>query len=95
MHAVKVPVMAPVCVECEFWREDDGCWTGRCSEISISVHGGSFEDTKRQLEEALAEHLLALLRLEKDVPADPFASRYVTTPACTGDDFINIESLLI
>lgn len=68
MHAVKASVTTPVRVECEFWREADG-WVGRCPEISISVHGNSFEDTKRQMEQALREHLLSLLRLEKDVSA--------------------------
>lgn len=63
MHAVKVPVTAPVCVECEFWREADG-WVGCCPKISVSVYGSSFEDTKRQMEEAWSEHLLSLLRLE-------------------------------
>ena len=67
-HVVKVPVTAPVCVECVFWREDDG-WLGWCPEISVSVQGSGFEDAKKTMEEALTEHLQALLRLEKDVSA--------------------------
>ena len=69
MQAVKVPVTAPVRVECEFWREDDG-WIGRCPELCIWVQGSDFEDAKRKMEEALTEHLFALLRsAAKDVPA--------------------------
>jgi predicted RNase H-like HicB family nuclease len=60
-QAVKVPVKAPVSIECEFWVEDDG-WIGRCAELSISVQGSSFEDAKRKMEEALKEHLVSLLR---------------------------------
>jgi len=41
-HAVKVPVKAPLPVECHFWPEDDG-WKGVCEELSLSVHGSSFE----------------------------------------------------
>ena len=61
MHAVKVPVTAPVCVECEFWRENDS-WVGRCPELSIWVQGSGFEHVKRKMQEELSEHLLALLR---------------------------------
>jgi predicted RNase H-like HicB family nuclease len=68
MQPVKVPVTAPVCVECEFWREDDA-WIGRCPELSLWVQGGSFEDAKRKMEDTLTEHMLALLRFEKDVSA--------------------------
>jgi hypothetical protein len=67
-HTVRVPVIAPVCVECDFWREEDG-WFNRCPGTCISVHGSGFEDAKRQMENALSEHLLDLLRLEKDVSA--------------------------
>ena len=61
MQAVKVPVTAPVCVQCEFWREDDGLWIGRCPELSIWVEGSSFVDAKAKMEEALRDHLLAML----------------------------------
>jgi predicted RNase H-like HicB family nuclease len=60
-YVVKVPVPAPVSVECEFWRGDDG-WKGGCAELSISVQGSSFEDAKREMQEALREHLVSLLR---------------------------------
>jgi predicted RNase H-like HicB family nuclease len=59
-HAFKVPVTAPVFVECEFWREDDG-WIGRCPELSLWVQGGGFEYAKRKMEEALREHVVSLL----------------------------------
>ena len=44
-NAVKVPVITPVPIECEFGPEDDG-WKGTCSELAISVRGGNFEQAK-------------------------------------------------
>ncbi len=34
-HAVEVPVIASVPVECLFWAEDDG-WKGACAELSVA-----------------------------------------------------------
>ena len=52
LHAVHVPVSAPVLVECIFWPEDD-VWKGASQELSLSVHGSNFEETKRNMEAAL------------------------------------------
>jgi len=47
LHAVHVPVSAPVLVECIFWPEDD-VWKGACQELSLSVHGSNFEENVRE-----------------------------------------------
>lgn len=54
-HAVKVPVVVPVHVECIFWPEDDG-WKGACAVFNIAVRAVTFEAAKRAMEEALQEH---------------------------------------
>jgi len=63
-HAVKVPVIASVPVECVFWIEDDG-WKGSCAELSLTVRGNSFEDAKKNMEVALQTRIEAVLRKEK------------------------------
>ena len=60
-HAVTVPVITPVHIECKFWIEDDG-WKGVCAELSISVHGGNFEEAKKNMEVALQACIVSLLR---------------------------------
>ncbi len=40
-HAVEVPVIASVPIECLFWTEDDG-WKGACAELSVTVDGQAF-----------------------------------------------------
>jgi len=68
MHAVKLPVTAPVTIECEFWPENDG-WNGVCREFSIPVRGSSFEDAKRTMEEALSAYIESVLRQYRREPA--------------------------
>jgi predicted RNase H-like HicB family nuclease len=60
-HAVKVPVIVSVPIECEFWSEDDG-WTGSYPQLTITVHGNNFENTKRNMEAALQAKLESILR---------------------------------
>jgi predicted RNase H-like HicB family nuclease len=59
--AVKVPVITPVPIECEFWPEDDG-WKGTCSELAISVRGGNFEQAKENMEAALEGYISSVQR---------------------------------
>jgi hypothetical protein len=59
--AFKLCVTAPVAVECDFWVENDG-WIGTAEQLGITVHAGGFEDAKRRMEDALAEHLESLLQ---------------------------------
>ena len=59
-HAVKLPVTAPIVLECEFWIENDG-WNGVCRELSVTVRGSSFEDAKREMEAALKTRIEAVL----------------------------------
>ena len=60
-HAVTVPVIIPVPVECTFWPEDDG-WKGACVELGVAVPGGNFKEAKRNMEMALREYLSSILR---------------------------------
>ena len=60
-HAVAVPVIAPVHIECKFWTEDDG-WKGVCAELSLSVRGGNFEEAKKHMEAALQVYIGSILR---------------------------------
>jgi hypothetical protein len=60
-HAVKLPVTAPVSLECEFWIDSDG-WNGVCQEFSITVRSSSFEGAKRDMEAALQAHIETMLR---------------------------------
>lgn len=60
-HAVKLKVSANIPTDCSFWLEGDG-WNGVCEELSITVHGSSFEDAKRKIEAALQAHIESVLR---------------------------------
>ncbi|MEY2414640.1 MAG: hypothetical protein QOD84_3246 [Acidobacteriaceae bacterium] len=59
-HAVKVPVISSVPIECEFWPENDG-WAGSCVRLKLVVHGTSFEDAKKNMEAALEAKIKALV----------------------------------
>ena len=63
-HAVEVPVIASVPIECLFWTEDDG-WKGACAELSVTVRGGNFEEAKKNMEAALQTCIEAVLRDRK------------------------------
>jgi hypothetical protein len=60
---VSLQVTASIPIGCDFWSEDDG-WKGLCKCASVTVHGSSFEDAKKnmaielqaQIERILAEH---------------------------------------
>jgi hypothetical protein len=60
-HAVTLPVITPVPIECTFWPEDDG-WKGACVELGIAVPGGNFEEAKKHMEMALQDYLCSILR---------------------------------
>ena len=60
-HAVSLAVIAPVPIECTFWCENDG-WKGSCVELAVSVLGANFEETKKNMENALQEYIRSLLR---------------------------------
>ncbi|MDP9160343.1 MAG: hypothetical protein M3O09_08960 [Acidobacteriota bacterium] len=59
-HAVKVPVIASIPIESEFWPENGG-WTGSCTRLKLVVHGTSFEDAKKNMEAALESKIKALV----------------------------------
>jgi hypothetical protein len=59
-NAVKVPVVASVPFECEFWPEDDG-WTCRCSQLAVAARGNNFEEAKKNMEEILRARIESIL----------------------------------
>lgn len=61
MHAVSVPVIAPVPFECKFWQDSD-IWHAVADGLNITVQGSSFEDAKRNMEAALNEYVQSLVR---------------------------------
>jgi predicted RNase H-like HicB family nuclease len=60
-HGVSLRVTAPISVECRFWAEDDG-WSGIADDLGIRVRASSFEEAKKNMEAALADRIVALLR---------------------------------
>ena len=67
-NAVKLAVIAPLAVECEFWPEDGG-WGGACYEFPLTIRGSSFEDAKKNMERALQTHIESVLRKHKQEQA--------------------------
>jgi hypothetical protein len=59
-HAVTLRVTPFLGIECKFWLGDDG-WTGAAEHPSITVHAGSFEQAKSDMELALGNHITSLL----------------------------------
>ena len=60
-QAIKLKVTASIPKDCIFQLEDNG-WNGVCGELSVTVQGSSFEDTKRKMEAALQAHIESALR---------------------------------
>jgi hypothetical protein len=59
-HAVTLRVTPCLRIECKFWLGDDG-WNGSTEHRSITVHAGSFEQAKSDMELALGKHIELLL----------------------------------
>ena len=60
-HTVNMMVSGSVDFPCEF-RAEAGGWIANCHDAHLQVRGDSFEDAKRNMESALQEHLIAVLR---------------------------------
>jgi hypothetical protein len=63
-NAVKLAVIAPLAIECEFWPEDGG-WSGVCYEFPLTIRASSFEDAKRDMGGALQAQIESILRKHK------------------------------
>jgi hypothetical protein len=59
-QVVTLEVIASVPIDCDFWAEDDG-WKGLCKSLSVRVHGGSFEDAKKNMAGELRGHIERIL----------------------------------
>jgi len=60
-QAVNLEVTASIPIDCDFWSEDDG-WRGLCKSLSVTVHGSSFEDAKKNMAGELQVYIEELLR---------------------------------
>ena len=58
---VNLLVTASIPIDCDFWSEDD-CWKGLCNSLSVTVHGSSFEDAKKNMAGELQVHIERILR---------------------------------
>jgi hypothetical protein len=60
-QVVNLQVTASLPIDCDFWSEDDG-WKGLCKSLSVTVHGSSFEDAKKNMATELRMHVERILR---------------------------------
>jgi hypothetical protein len=60
-QVVNLQVTASIPIDCDFWSEDDG-WKGLCKSLSVTVHGSSFEDAKKNMATDLRLHVERILR---------------------------------
>ena len=59
-HSVMLRVTPFLRIECKFWLTDDS-WRGSCKRPSTTVHAGSFEHAKSEMEMALGKYIESLL----------------------------------
>jgi predicted RNase H-like HicB family nuclease len=57
-NVVEIPVLL------RFWQDDD-CWNGEAVDLPVAVFGKTFEETTRNLHEAVISHLEALQEIGK------------------------------
>jgi hypothetical protein len=60
-QVVNLQVTASIPIDCDFWSEDDG-WKGLCKNLSVTVHGSSFENVKKNMATELQMHVERILR---------------------------------
>jgi len=60
-QVVALEVIASIPIDCDFWSEDD-VWKGLCKSLSVTVHGSSFEDAKKNMAGELQVHIERILR---------------------------------
>jgi hypothetical protein len=69
-HTVSLKVTPFLRIECKFWLGDDG-WNGSSVHPAITVHAGSFEQAKAEMESALGRHIESLLEADRPVRGKP------------------------
>jgi hypothetical protein len=57
-------VVLEIPVLCRLWMEE-GTWNGEAVHLSVAVFGTTFEEAKRNLEDAVISHLQALQEIKK------------------------------
>ena len=60
-QVVSLPVSASIPIDCDFSPEDDG-WKAFCKSLSVTVHGSSFENAKKNIATELQVLLETILR---------------------------------
>jgi predicted RNase H-like HicB family nuclease len=55
---------APIPILVRFWQED-GVWNASAMDISVAVFGYTFEEARRNFEEALARHFEVLCEMNQ------------------------------
>jgi hypothetical protein len=60
-QVVSLLVSASIPIDCDFSPEDDG-WKGFCKSLSVTVHGSSFENAKRNIATELQVLIERILR---------------------------------
>ena len=60
-QVVALEVIASIPIDCDFWSEDDG-WKGLCKSLSVTVHGSSFENAKKNIAAELQVLIETILR---------------------------------
>jgi hypothetical protein len=60
-QVVNLQVTASIPIGCDFWSEDEG-WKGLCKSLSVTVHGSSFEDAKKNMATELQMLVERILR---------------------------------
>ena len=60
-QVVALEVIACIPIDCNFWSEDDG-WKGVCKSLSVTVHGSSFENAKKNITTELQVLIETILR---------------------------------
>jgi hypothetical protein len=60
-QAVNLLVTASMPMDCDFWPEGAE-WKGLCKSLSVTVHGSSFEDAKKNMATELQVQIERILR---------------------------------
>jgi predicted RNase H-like HicB family nuclease len=60
-QVVVLEVIASIPIDCDFSPEDDG-WKGFCKSLSVTVHGSSFENAKKNIATELQVLIETMLR---------------------------------
>jgi predicted RNase H-like HicB family nuclease len=84
----KVPEMTKIPVLCRF-RQEDGVWNGTAEDLAVAVFGPTFEETQKNLSDAILCHLEALQELKQIEPTIDYLQRRARECNVTLEDMPN------